>query len=438
MNNSIHTALRIAGLFFCLVLISRPASAQLNILIEEGVSTGVPIAVVPFEWTHGNPPPQPVSDIVEADLKRSGRFNTIAHEDFLNQPHDHTQVKYKDWRLIKAEFLVVGRMRNIAQDRYSVQFQLFDVFKQRQLGGFRYTVDGSTLRKLAHQIADIIYFKILGERGAFDTRIAYITAEGRGRDTRYQLKVADSDGYGPKTIVDSKEPLLSPSWSPDGEYLAYVSFEKRRSMIFVQRLRDGNRQLVASSSGINGAPAWSPDGRKLAYTSSREGNPEIYVLDLYSKAQRRLTNHHAIDTEPDWSPDGKHLVFTSDRSGRPQIYRMNADGSGVTRLTFRGDYNARASYSPDGRMLTLVTRSGRGFHIGVFYLDNKEIFELTNAQLDESPSFAPNGSMVLYATNRGNSGVLAAVSVDGRVKQLLSFQRGDVREPAWSPYNRQL
>lgn len=428
---------RIASLFIVLCF-ARPVSAQLNILIEEGVSTGVPIAVVPFQWRHSNPPPQPVSDIVEADLKRSGRFNTIARQDFLNFPHDHTQVKFKDWRLIKAEFLVVGKMQSLGQDKYRVQFQLFDVFKQRQLGGFRYTVNGNTLRKLAHQIADIIYLKVLGERGAFDTRIAYVTAEGRGRATRYQLKVADSDGYAPKTIVDSREPLLSPSWSPDGDHLAYVSFEKRRSMIFVQRLRDGQRQLVASSTGINGAPSWSPDGRKLAYTSSRDGNAEIYVLDLYAKTQTRLTNHHAIDTEPDWSPDGKHLVFTSDRSGRPQIYRMNADGSGVTRLTFRGDYNARASYSPDGRMLTLVTRAGGGYRIGIFYLDNKEIFELTEAQLDESPSFAPNGSMVLYATHRGASGVLAAVSVDGRVRQLLSFQKGDVREPAWSPYNRQL
>ncbi len=427
----------IAGflVFFCW---AGNASAQLNIVIEEGVSAGVPIAIVPFEWRNSAPPPQPVSDIVEADLKRSGRFSPITQQDFLSRPHDHTGVKYKDWRLIKAEFLVVGKMQQVGGDSYLVQFQLFDVFKQSQLGGYRYTVNGATLRRLAHQIADIIYLKVLGERGAFDTRIAYVTAQGRGRATQYKLMVADSDGYGPKTIVSSNEPLLSPSWSPDGEFLAYVSFEKRRSMIFVQRLRDGKRQLVAASTGINGAPSWSPDGRKLAYTSSRDGNPEIYVLDLHSKAQRRLTNHHAIDTEPDWSPDGSHLVFTSDRGGRPQIYRMAADGSGVTRLTFRGDYNARASYSPDGKTLTLVTRDGKGFRIGIFLFENKEIFELTKAQLDESPSFAPNGSMVLYATNRGNTGVLAAVSVDGRVKQLLRFQEGDVREPAWSPYNHQL
>jgi len=427
----------------CLLLIvcfATPALGQLDIVIEEGVSTGVPIAVVPFEWRSSNPPPQPVSDIIEADLKRSGRFNAIAQQDFLSRPHDHTGVKYKDWRLIKAEFLVVGKMQPVGQDGYKVQFQLFDVFKQSQLGGFRYTVESGSLRKLAHQIADIVYFKILGERGAFDTRIAYVTAEGRGKAARYKLIVADSDGYAPKTIVESKEPLLSPSWSPDGAFLAYVSFERRRSMIFVQRLRDGKRELVAASTGINGAPSWSPDGRKLAYVSSRDGNAEIYVLDLRSKAQQRLTNHHAIDTEPDWSPDGRQLVFTSDRSGRPQIYRMNADGTGVTRLTFQGDYNARATYSPDGRMLTLVSRRDKssGFRIAIYYLENQELFELTAAQLDESPSFAPNGSMVLYATQRGTSGVLAAVSVDGRVKQLLSFQKGDVREPAWSPYNRQL
>jgi len=430
--------LMVGVLLLISALDGRAAQDTLQIDITKGLEAGMPIAVVPFEWQGSSQPPQPVTAIIEADLKRSGRFDPIPQQDFIGRPHDHTQVVYKDWRLIKAEALVVGRMRALGQDRYQVQFQLFDVFKTKQLGGFRYTVRGEELRRLAHQIADIIHLKLLGERGAFDTRIAYVTAERTGKKVHYLLNIADSDGYDPKTIVESDEPLLSPDWSPDGAFLAYVSFEKRRSMVYVQRLSDGKRELVASFQGINGAPAWAPDGKKLALALSKDGNAEIYVLDLYSKKLDRLTNHHAIDTEPAWSPDGRHLVFTSDRSGRPQIYRMRSDGTNVERLTFEGNYNARASYAPDGRRLVLITDQGKGFHVALFLLDGRGLFELTNGSLDESPSFAPNGSMILYATQQATRGVLAAVSADGRVKQQLRFQKGDVREPAWSPYNRQL
>ena len=340
--------------------------------------------------------------------------------------------------MIKAEALVVGRVQLLAPDSYQVEFRLFDVFKAKQLTGFRYQVPGKSLRKLAHQISDVIYQELTGQRGAFDTRIAYVTVERSPTRTRYLLRVADSDGYGPLTILESKEPILSPSWSPDGSMLAYVSFEKRRSMIFIQRLADGSRELVASFNGVNGAPAWSPDGRTLAIASSRDGNTEIYSLNLQTKQLRRLTNHLAIDTEPAWSPDGRSIIFTSDRAGRPQIYRMRADGSNVERLTFEGNYNARASYSADGKRITLVTNQGKGYRIGVLHLDSKGLFVLTDTTLDESPSFAPNGAMVLYATQHGGNGVLSAVSADGRVKQILRFQKGDVREPAWSPYNRKL
>ncbi len=439
-SNTVNTLRRagvlsmLAGLMFYCV----NANAALEIEITQGVEAGIPIAVVPFEWNGPGAPPHFVSDIVESDLKRSGRFDTIPRGDFLSNPHDHLQVNYKDWRLIKAEALVVGRMQRAGANQYQVEFRVFDVFKSKQLTGFRYNVPGKSLRKLAHQISDIVYEALTGERGAFDTRVAYVTLERSPTRTRYLLRVADSDGFGAVTILESKEPILSPAWSPDGERLAYVSFEQRRSMIFVQRLGDGKRDLVSSYQGVNGAPAWSPDGRTLAVVSSREGNAEIYTINLQNKQTRRLTNHIAIDTEPAFSPDGSSIVFTSDRAGRPQIYRMRMDGSGVQRLTFEGTYNARASYSPDGKRLTMVTNQGAGYRIGVFNLDSKGLLVITDTTLDESPSFAPNGAMILYATQQGGSGVLSAVSADGRVKQVLRFQKGDVREPAWSPYNRKL
>lgn len=416
----------------------RPASAVLEIDITQGVAAGIPVAVVPFEYQGSEPPPQEVSDIVEADLQRSGRFETIARDNFLSQPHDHTGVRFKDWRLIKAEALVVGRVIRMAEDQYRVEFRLFDVFKEQQLGGFRYEVSGDKLRKIAHQIADFVYLKLIGEPGAFDTQIAYVTVQSDGSEPSYLLRVADSDGYNPRTILKSKEPILSPAWSPDGRKLAYVSFEQGRSMVYVQQLSDASRRAVASEQGINGAPAWSPDGGTLAFTSSKDGNPEIYLMDMQSGSVTRVTRHHAIDTEAAWSPDGQHLVFTSDRSGRPQIYRIRRDGTGVERLTFEGRYNARASYDPNGERLTLVTNQGSGFRIGVFYLESQGLQVLTDTTMDESPSFAPNGAMVLYATQQGGKGVLAAVSSDGRVKQTLRFQQGDVREPAWSPHNQKL
>lgn len=421
-----------------MLLGARPASAALEIDITQGVAAGIPIAVVPFEYKGSEPPPHEVSTVVESDLKRSGRFETIAHENFLSRPHDHNDVKFKDWRLIKAEALVVGRVIRMETDLYRVEFRLFDVFKERQLGGFRYEVEGSNLRKIAHQIADYVYEQLIGEPGAFDTRIAYVTLQVIDGKRTYLLRVADSDGYNPRTILKTNEPILSPAWSPDGQKLAYVSFEEKRSMVYVQRLKDATRERVAGYQGVNGAPAWSPDGRTLAFTSSRDGNPEIYLLDVESGSTTRLTQHHAIDTEAAWSPDGRHLVFTSDRSGRPQIYRIRRDGTGVERLTFEGRYNARASYDPNGERLTLVTNQGGGFRIGVFYLESQGLQILTDTSLDESPTFAPNGAMILYATQKDGRGVLAAVSSDGRVKQTLRFQKGDVREPAWSPYNQKL
>lgn len=415
-------------------LMMTPAKAVLTIEITQGVDAGIPIAIVPFSWRGAPVPGESMTDVIEADLTRSGRFESIPRSDFLQQPHNDKEVRFKDWRLIKADALVVGSIEQMRNGQYDVKFQLLDVFKGRVLTGYRYTIDSSKLRNVAHLISDIIYEKLTGEKGAFNTKIAYVTVERTNKGKRYLLQVADSDGFNPQTILNSHQPLMSAAWSPDAKKLAYVSFEKRRSMIYLQRLSDGKRENIASFKGINSAPAFSPDGSKLAFVSSKDGNTEIYVLDLRSRAIRRLTNHHGIDTEPSWLPNGRGLVFTSSRSGQPQIYQMNADGSSVQRLTYTGKYNARPSVSGDGKLMTMISRASGKYHVAVMDLRTKEVIPLTDTLLDESPSFAPNGRMVLYATEKGGKGVLAAVSADGRVRQSLRFLQGDVREPAWSPY----
>ena len=422
----------------CLAAWGMAAHAALTIEITQGVERGMPVAIVPFAWEGPGTPIQEVGGIVQANLVRSGRFEAIPENDFLSRPHDDGEVVFKDWRLIKAEALVIGKVRDLGGDRYAVQFQLYDVFRGAQLAGYRYTVEGRHLRRVGHQISDIVYEKLTGEPGAFDTRIAYVTLERGGGRNRYLLQIADSDGYNPVTILESREPIMSPAWSPDGSQLAYVSFEDGRSMVYLQNLADGGRKRIADHEGLNSAPAWSPDGRELALVLSKDGNPEIYRYRLNDGRLMRLTSHLAIDTEPAWSPDGRQIVFTSDRSGSPQLYRMGRDGGATQRLTFEGRYNARADFSRDGRTLSLVTGDGSGFRIAVLRLDNLALQILTDSRLDESPSFAPNGRMILYASERQGRGVLAAVSADGRVQQMLRFQQGDVREPDWSPFNRKL
>jgi len=428
-----------------LVLLSllAPAASHAVLTIEmtQGADIGIPVAVVPFAFDGQGRPPQIVSDIVAADLARSGLFKILANNQLPSRPSDNTDIKVELWRSLKIDGLVVGNVRLLQNGKYQVQFRLLDVFKkdskEQQLLGYRFIVPAEMLRTVAHQIADHIYEKLTGERGAFNTRIGYITKEPGRSGSVYKLQVADSDGYAPQTIFTSPEPLMSPAWSPDGQWLAYVSFFDHRAKVYLQSIADARTQLIAEFSGINSAPAFSPDGKRLALTLSRDGNPEIYLYTVATRELKRLTRDPAIDTEPSWSPDGQYLVFTSDRSGRPQIYRMKADGGSAERLTYEGDYNARASYAPDGKTITLVSGDLGQYHIATLKLDTHALQVLTDTPLDESPTFAPNGRMILYATELRGHGVLASVSADGRVRQVYR-ESGDVREPAWSPYNRDL
>jgi TolB protein len=377
-----------------------------------------------------------VSAIVSADLARSGRFAPLAN--LPATPQDARDVDYGQWRTAGAESLVVGRITRRSDGTYSIDFQLLDVPRGVQLAGYSVPATAAQLRRVAHQISDIVYEKLTGQRGAFDTSIAYVTEVRQAGKRKFQLAIADADGYNEQVVLTSGQPLMSPAWAPEGRRIAYVSFEEGRSVVYVQEVATGKRDRVAAFPGINSAPAFSPDGRKLALALSHDGNPEIYVLDLATRALTRLTRHFAIDTEPTWSPDGAALVFTSDRGGRPQLYRiaMKAGMPAGTeeRITFEGDYNARARYSPDGRLLALITGNGSSFQVAVFEPSSGNMRVLTDSGLDESPSFAPNGSMIIYATEAGGRGVLEAVSVEGGAQQRLGLSKGDVREPAWSPY----
>ncbi len=418
-----------------LLFSSATANAILTITITEGGEGGAPIAIAPFKWQGVGALPQELSDIISADLRRSGRFAPLGRAQMPSKPWRDRDVQFKEWRLVKATALVIGHIKAVKKNRYRVEFRLYDVFRERQLAGYLYTVSAQRLRAVAHQMSDVIYQKLTGERGVFSSRIAYVSHERRHGERLFRLMVADSDGANPQTIVTSGEPLISPAWSPDGKRLAYVSFEKKRSMIYIQNLNDGKRFRVASFSGINSAPAWSPDGKRLAMTLSKDGNPEIYILHLAKKRLQRLTFHHAIDTEPAWSPDGESLVFTSDRAGAPQVYRKSVHGGRAQRLTFDGNYNARASFSPASNQLTLVTRRKGRYNIAVLQLADNSLQVLTDTRLDESPTFSPNGRMVLYATVVKGRGVLASVSADGRVRHLFTLTEGDIREPVWSPHN---
>jgi TolB protein len=421
-----------------LLLVVQPLYAKLEIEIIQGNASALPIAILPLQWRASEPPPETrVSDVVSSDLYRSGLFAPLDEQDMVDRPADAESIRYGTWRLLKVDYIVIGQVRDAEGGYgYDIIYQLFDIHTQEQLLSQITTVGLGDLRFGAHRVADAIYEKLTGVPGAFSTRIAYVSATGEGNDHQYRLFVADADGFNPQAVVGSPEPLLSPNWSPDGTRLAYVSFEKGNSAIYVQNVATGQRELVSSGKGINGAPAFSPNGRYLAMTLSYSGNPEIYVRDMTTGQKRQLTQHWAIDTEPLWSPDGAWVYFTSDRGGRPQIYKVAAEGGKATRVTREGEYNARASISPDGRRIAVAHGRGNEYRIAVLDFDSGRMRILTPGVLDESPSFAPNGSMILYATREGPRGVLSAVSADGNVRQRLILTEGDVREPAWSPVIR--
>ena len=423
-----------------LLLLPFAASAQqqgLEIDIVGGNASALPIAIVPMPYQgSAAAPPTDVGSVVRADLERSGAFRALPEASMVERPTRGGEVQYPTWRALKQDYLVVGRVVDAGAGSYRVEYELFDVAKQERLLGLALTARSNAMRDVAHQMADAIYEKILGVRGAFWTRIAYITQTGLGKDARYALMVADSDGFNPQTVVRSAEPLLSPSWSPDGNRLAYVSFERGNSSIYIQNISTGARELIAGFRGINGSPKFSPDGRRLALTLSRSGNPEIYVMDLGSKQLTQLTNQFGIDTEPTWSADSSTIYFTSDRGGRPQIYKMSSGGGSASRVTFQGNYNATATVSYDGKKIAMAQGSGNNYRIAMMdsSLGSPRWSTLSPGSLDESPSFAPNASMILYAAREGRRGVLYAVSADARVRQRLVLAEGDVREPAWSPY----
>ncbi|MGQ0618788.1 MAG: Tol-Pal system beta propeller repeat protein TolB [Panacagrimonas sp.] len=410
------------------------AHAQLEFEVSGGATGAQPIAIVPFA---GNEGVMDLAQVVEGDLVRSGQFYGLPRADMLERPSDPKQVNFANWRAVSMDNIVIGSVkRDPGSDRVAARFYLLDALRGEQRLGFEMPpAEPSQLRYTAHQIADMIFEKLLGYPGVFNTKIAYVASQGFGLDRKYALMISDWDGENPRTIATSREPLMSPQWSPDRRKLAYVGYERGRSSIFMHEIASGRVTKLVSEKGINGSPAWSPDGTKIAVTLSYESNPDIYIIDIGTGAKRRLTTTEGIDTEASWSPDGQSLVYTSERGGPPQIYRMSVAGGEPTRLTFQGRQNLRASYSPDGKSLALVNLDDSRYRIALLDLASGSMQLLSDGRFDEGPSFAPNGRVVIYATQGAKGAELATVSTDGRVKQRLR-QTGDVREPAWSPLQR--
>jgi len=411
-----------------LLCFATAAAAQLSIEITGAGSQRVPIAIVPFAGEGALA--QGLSAIVRADLERSGLFRPLELPVLNPPPTEASNVNYAEWRARLADALVLGSVAARPDGRFEVRFKLFDTVKGADLSGVAYTLPRDQVRNTAHRIADWIYEKLTGEKGVFATRIAYVVKRGN----RFELQIADADGAGEETALASFEPIISPAWSPDGRRLAYVSFENKKPVVYVHSLLDGKRQVAANFKGSNSAPAWAPDGLRLAVSLSREGGSQLYLVNPDGSNVRRLSQSAGIDTEPVFSPDGQTLYFTSDRGGSAQIYRMPAGGGEAQRVTFEGSYNVSPRISPDGKVLAYIARNGSKFQVATLDLATRQTQVLSDSDKDESPSFAPNGRMILLATVNAGRGVLSAVSADGRIKQRLTLSAGDVREPAWGPF----
>ena len=415
-------------MFFCVVFLATSiANAALEIEISGGGAQQIPIAVLPFGGAANTK--ETINEIVAADLNRSGLFRILETRGMANLPTNSSQLKYAEWIALQAQAVTVGNIESLAGGRLKVSFQLMDALKQTQLAGVDYQIAPTQVRTTAHKIADVIYQKLTGQAGMFASRIAYITKTGK----LYALQVADADGYSPQSVLKSNEPIISPVWSPDGTKLAYVSFQKKKPIIYVQSLTGGTQQVLANYKGNNSAPAWSPDGNKLAIVLTYGANSQIYTISASGGDLKQITKSNNIDTEPAFSHDGSQIYFSSDRGGKPQIYKVSADGGAVSRVTFEGAYNVSPRFSPDGKSLAYIRNDGGKFRVALQDLASGQVQLLSEGPQDESPSFAPNGRVILYATKVHGRGALAAVSSDGKLHQRLNDATGDVREPAWGP-----
>lgn len=406
-----------------------PALAQFRVEVSGVGLTQLPIALAPFKGQESSP--QKISDIVQADLERSGQFRGV---DASGQVLDEaSRPDMSPWRQRKADSLVVGSVNRLADGRFDVRFRLWDVVKEQDPGGQSYTVPQGDLRLASHRIADYVYEKLTGEKGIFSTRIAYVTKAG----SRYSLWVADADGENAQAALASPEPIISPCWSSNGQQLAYVSFESRKPVVYVHNVATGQRRLLANFKGSNSAPAWAPDGNSLAVTLSRDGGSQLFSIPASGGEPRRLTQSSSIDTEPVYSADGGTIYFVSDRGGAPQIYKMSAGGGSPTRVTFSGTYNISPSVSGDGRWLAYISRVGGAFKLHVMELATGNVSAITDTSADESPSFAPNSKLIVYATQLQGREALMTTTLDGKIKARLAGQAGDIREPDWGPFQKQ-
>ena len=427
---------KLALMFLVATGIASPAFAQLRLTITSGVTDPIPIAVVPFARAVPADGGLDVANVVQRDLESSGRFKGMARTDMINTPTSAAQVDAAAWKQMRNDYVVVGRLGTTPAGDVTADVELVNVLNGQTVFGKQWTAKPANLRNTAHRVADAIYKAITGIPGAFATRIAYVSVDGKAPNQHYQLIIADADGENPRKVLQSDRPLMSPAWSADGKWLAYVSFERRVSAVYVQEVSSGKRSMVSARAGINGAPAWSPDGKKLALTlSGNNGNLDIYLLDLASQALTRLTDDPGIDTEAAFAPDGSAIYFTSDRSGSPQVYKLGLSGGDrPRRVTFTGTYNARPRVSPDGKQLAVLTLDNGSYRIAVQDLGTNTMQVLSKGSQDESPSYAPNGAMVILAGRERGQGVLQTISIDGQTSFRLNADAGEVREPVWGPF----